>query len=146
MNQIAKASDDSTPVVVVGADGSPGSREALQWAAAYAGKTGADVLLVTAWHYPVMYGTVPAPGVDFETDAQKLVEDVAKEASAQYPTLRFRTLVAPGRAADVLIHAAEDADLLVVGSRGHGAFTGMMIGSVSMHCVGHAPCPVVVVR
>ena len=55
-------------------------------------------------------------------------------------------MVIQGNAAQVLLDVARDADLLVVGSRGHGGFTGALLGSVSQHCVHHAPCPVVVVR
>ena len=55
-------------------------------------------------------------------------------------------MVAEGAAAPVLLEAAADADLLVVGSRGHGGFTGLLLGSVSQQCVSHAGCPVVVVR
>ena len=55
-------------------------------------------------------------------------------------------LVVYGHAADVLVRAAEGADLLVVGSRGHGGFAGMLLGSISQHCVQHAPCPVLILR
>lgn len=132
--------------IVVGADGSPGSREALTWAAHYAEVTGKAVLLVTAWHYPLMYGTVPAPGVDFESGARDVLDDTLKAAEAEFPAVRFETILLPGRAADWLIWASDGAELMVVGSRGHGEFAGMLLGSVSMHCVSHAHCPVVVVR
>lgn len=139
-------SDPAYGRIVVGVDGSPGSHDALRWAARQAEVAGLPVLLVTAWHFPVMYGTVPVPGVDFETEAGKLLDDTLKAARAEFPEVRFETRLVAGRASDALVRASDGADLLVVGSRGHGAFTGMLIGSVSMHCVGHAHCPVVVVR
>ena len=58
----------------------------------------------------------------------------------------MRRHVAEGHPAGVLLAQVEGADMLVVGSRGHGGFTGMLLGSVSQHVVAHAPCPVVVVR
>jgi nucleotide-binding universal stress UspA family protein len=58
----------------------------------------------------------------------------------------LQTEVVEGPPALMLLRAAADADLLVVGSRGHGAFAGMLLGSVSEHCVHHANCPVVVIR
>jgi nucleotide-binding universal stress UspA family protein len=60
--------------------------------------------------------------------------------------LEIDQVVAHGHAAGVLIERSREADLLVVGTRGHGGFTGMLLGSVSAHCVHHAHCPVVVVR
>jgi nucleotide-binding universal stress UspA family protein len=57
-----------------------------------------------------------------------------------------QTKIAYGHPAQLLVKESGEADLLVVGHRGHGAFTGMMVGSVSMHCVSCAACPVVVVR
>lgn len=59
---------------------------------------------------------------------------------------KVQTEIAYGHPAQVLVDATRDADLLVVGHRGHGAFTGMLLGSVSMYCVTNAACPVVVVR
>ena len=143
MRQVEQEADGR---IVVGVDGSPGSRDALDWAARYAEMTGRAVVIVTAWHLPVMYGTVPAPGIDFETDAAKLLGDARKGAKAEHPEVRFETHLEAGRAADILVHVSRPGDVLVVGSRGHGAFTGMIIGSVSAHCVSHATCPVVVVR
>ena len=72
------------------------------------------------------------------------------EAHAQVggiaPDVVVEPLVVQGHAADVLVRAAEGADLLVVGSRGHGGFAEMLLGSVSQHCVHHAPCPVLILR
>lgn len=65
---------------------------------------------------------------------------------AEHSRVEVQTQVIEGHAAPVLIAAARDAQLLVVGSRGHGAFAGMLLGSVSEHCTSHSPCPVVVVR
>ena len=131
---------------MVGIDGSDESRHVLAWAAEYARATGADVALVIAWQYPIMYGEVALPAFDFEAEARGVVDQLAAEFRALYPGVSFSTEVVAARAAEALIHASRDARLLVVGSRGHGAFTSMLIGSVSIHCVQHGACPVVVVR
>lgn len=60
--------------------------------------------------------------------------------------MAVRTQVAEGNPARVLLSAAAGADLLVVGSRGHGGFTEALLGSVGQHCAHHARCPVVVIR
>lgn len=135
----------SRPVVVVGVDGSPSAEAALRWAERYAGSTGADIELVTAWHYPTSYGiAMPLNGWDPEDDANAVVEKAA--AALSLPEERVRTVVAHGSPADVLTRVSADAAMLVVGSRGHGGFTGLLLGSVGAHCVHHAKCPVVVVR
>jgi nucleotide-binding universal stress UspA family protein len=104
---------------------------------------------VAAWQSPAMigysYGWVPLPyeGESIAAAAEKvLTETVAKLSGAPD---RVITAVAEGPPAQVLLKAAADADMLVVGSRGHGTFAGMLLGSVSQHCVQHAPCAVVVI-
>jgi nucleotide-binding universal stress UspA family protein len=67
-------------------------------------------------------------------------------AQSRHPEVTIVSLVVEGHAAAVLVERSEGADLLVVGTRGHGRFTGMLLGSVSEHCVIHARCPVLVVR
>ena len=138
-------------LVVVGVDGSAESIEALRWAARYATASGARVRALLAWHYPGAVGGPPiekAPeAVHEQTDAQmhatldtaiaKAYEGLAGEAEKG---------TAYGHPAQVLIEASKEADLLVVGRHGHGAFTGMLLGSVSIHCVTGAHCPVVVIR
>jgi nucleotide-binding universal stress UspA family protein len=135
--------------IVVGVDSSPGSRTALRWALAQARMTGATVEVVTAWQNPVVYdGWVPAgpDSASLAAVAEKvLTETVADVVGTQDRPVDVRPAVAEGPAAQVLLTAAEGAELLVVGSRGRGAFAGMLLGSVSQHCVQHAPCAVVVI-
>ncbi|WUH95633.1 universal stress protein [Streptomyces sp. NBC_00433] len=140
------------PRVVVGVDGSPGSETALRWALAHAPAQGASVQAVTAWQYPDMYGyswgylpSVPDGG-NFSAAAEKaLVETVARVTAETGSNAEVTTRVIEGHPAQVLRDAARGAHLLVVGTRGHGSFAGVLLGSVSQHCVQHAPCPVVVV-
>jgi len=133
--------------VVVGVDGSPSSVKALRWAVRYAELTGAEVEAVTAWKYPSTYGWAPVIGgeTDFEGDAGQILAWALGQVT-DAPDVLVCPSVIRGDAADVLIRAAKGADLLVVGSRGHGGFVGLLLGSVSQDCVHHAPCPVLVVR
>lgn len=135
--------------IVVGVDSSHGSRNALRWALAQARMTGATVHVVTAWQNPVVYdGWVPAGPDSYSIAAvaeKILAETVADVVGTRDRPVDIRTAVAEGPAAQVLLTAAAGAELLVVGSRGHGAFAGMLLGSVSQHCVQHAPCAVVVI-
>jgi nucleotide-binding universal stress UspA family protein len=134
--------------IVVGVDGSPSSINALRWAARQAKLTGAEIEAVTVWSYPAGYGLAPVSdgAADFEGDAGKVLFEALAEVSGIAPDVVIEPLVVHGHAADVLVREAKDADLLVVGSRGHGGFAGMLLGSVSQHCVQHARCPVLVVR
>ena len=138
-------------LVVVGVDGSAESVAALRWAARYAAATGARVQAMLAWHYPSAVGEAPVgvtpEPIRKETEAQMhetLDAAVGKAYAGQEATAEKST--AYGHPAQVLIEASREADLLVVGSHGHGTFTGMVLGSVSIHCVTSAFCPVVVVR
>jgi nucleotide-binding universal stress UspA family protein len=79
-------------------------------------------------------------------EARALAEDTVREVLGPQPDVPIVTEVHQGHPAVVLVDAARGADLLGVGSRGHGAFTGMLLGSVSEYCVTHADCPVVVFR
>ncbi|MGA2522398.1 MAG: universal stress protein [Acidimicrobiales bacterium] len=136
------------PTIVVGVDGSEASRRALQWAARQAGYRGAELNVVTTWEFPTTFGWAPPypPDFDPEADTRKALEDTVADVLGPSPEIPVRLTVVEGHPAPVLVKKAEGAELLVVGSRGHGAFVGMVIGSVSEHCAAHAPCPVVVVR
>jgi nucleotide-binding universal stress UspA family protein len=130
------------PIVAVGIDGSESSKQPLRWAAKQAKRTGAELVAVTAWHLPEMYGYVSR---DYDVDAANLLDRVLKEVLDPPPSARVTPRVVEGRTAPVLIGASKDTDLLVLGTRGHGGFEGMLLGSVSQHCVHDAPCPVVAV-
>ncbi|MFJ1706664.1 universal stress protein [Kitasatospora sp. NPDC088346] len=134
--------------IVVGVDGSPSSRAALRWALAQARLEGAAVEAVTAWDFPPLSGwglTIPGPQIE-EAARLTLADTVRQEQDAATSPVPVRQRTEYGHPADVLLRAAHGAHLLVVGTRGLGGFTGTLLGSVSRHCVEHAPCPVVVVR
>lgn len=139
---------DQVRVVVVGADGTEAAAAALEWAVEQAERTGSVVEAVSAWQWPANYGAPLVPLSDIhlgETAAQVLAEAVA-EVSLAHPAVEVRQRVVQGNASKVLVDLSQDAELLVVGSRGHGELVGALIGSVSEHCVAHAKCPVVVVK
>ena len=146
------AEGSSAPQVVVGVDGSAESVGALKWAADYAAATGATVTAVLSWHYPAAVGTAPvgvAPKTvsdEVRTHMEQTLDKALSEAFGTATPDNVKTKLAYGHPAQVLVEESRQADLLVVGHRGHGAFTGMLVGSVSMHCVTNALCPVVVVR
>jgi nucleotide-binding universal stress UspA family protein len=149
MREVAAVATEGERVrrIVVGVDGSTASKDAFRWAVDQARLTGALVQAVAAWEYPPTYGwSVPALDSDLAVWAGKALSDSVEEVTASGPPVEVRETTVYGNAAQVLLAAARGAELLVVGSRGHGGFTGALLGSVSQHCVQHAGCPVVVVR
>ncbi|MER7584122.1 universal stress protein [Kitasatospora sp. NPDC097691] len=141
----------ASPRIIVGVDGSPASEQALQWAIHYAEAVGGRVEAIAAWEYPAFYGWAGQSGAiaaaynPEELAGKTLSETVTKVVGAA-PAVQISESVMPGNAARVLLDAAEGAALVVVGSRGLGGFSGLLLGSVSRHLTEHAPCPVVVVR
>jgi nucleotide-binding universal stress UspA family protein len=132
---------------VVGIDGSEESRDALRWALRQARLTGASVDLVAAWRYPVAYSlAVLGEDLGLEGEARKMLAEVLSQVGGDAPGVEVRELVGEGPAAKVLLDTARGADLLVVGSRGRGGFAAAILGSVSLACVMHATCPVLVFR
>jgi nucleotide-binding universal stress UspA family protein len=139
--------------IVVGVDGSDGARRALEWAVEEARLRKAGLLVVHAWHVPpLVAGAAPFDGpMALDADTLERVEKTAEEiverelATVDTAGIEVRRLVVAGSPADALIEAAADADLLVVGTRGHGGFTGLLLGSVGQQVAHHAPCPVVIV-
>jgi len=133
--------------IVVGVDGSTSSKQALQWAVGQARLTGAVVDAVICWLHPVMYGRAPT-SVDRELGhvAEKVLAQAVAEVAGNVPPVKIRENALLGNAAEVLLERSRGAEMLVVGSRGHGGFAGALLGSVGQHCVQHAHCPVVVVR
>lgn len=143
-----------TPVVrprariVVGVDGSEPSEDALRWAVATARVWRADLEVVTAWRprlAPFGAAVVLAPW-DPRRDADTVARGVVDRVLDPQRPATLTVEAVEGHAGAVLTDRARGADLLVVGSRGHGGFAELALGSVSRHCVEHASCPVVVVR
>jgi nucleotide-binding universal stress UspA family protein len=135
--------------IVVGVDGSSSSIPALGWAIHQAELTHASVLVVMAWHVPVAVGwnapPMPPP-YSPNADAESTMESVLEPIRKEHRDVIIESRIVEGHPSPVLIEASRGADLLVVGSRGHGEFVGMLLGSVSDHCVSNATCPVLVVR
>ena len=134
--------------IVAGFDGSPPSLDALAWAARQAVLTGSTLQIVMTWEWPSSYGwAVPIPDdFDPEADVRQAVDTAIAGLRAEHPDLVVDARLVNGHPAPTLVEASKEADLLVVGSRGHGEFVGMLIGSVSTYCVTNAHCPVLVHR
>ena len=138
--------------IVVGVDGSEGSKRALEWAAREARLRGAPLEIVLAWLPSAsIYAGAGWPVVDddmFEgllESARERLELTCESVARALDGLEVESRVVEGPAARTLMDAAVGADLLVVGTRGHGGFTGLLLGSVSAQCAHHSPCPVVIV-
>jgi nucleotide-binding universal stress UspA family protein len=138
--------------IIVGVDGSQASESALAWAARYAHATGGKLVAVLAWHYPSAAGGPPvgvAPEAvtsEVEKSRHEMLDKAIEATCGDMPPSSVERKVIYGHPAQVLLDESRNADLLVVGSRGHGGFTGMMLGSISTHCVTHASCAVTVVK
>ncbi|PRX60611.1 nucleotide-binding universal stress UspA family protein [Nonomuraea fuscirosea] len=133
--------------VVVGYDGSLPAREALRWAAAEAAGRGVPLTVCHAWDWP--YHEWPGELVPLELvrrPAQRLVKAAATWAGRHHPGVAVNTLIDRGSPSVLLTDLSAAAELIVVGSRGHGALQGMAVGSVSGHVVSRARCPVIVMR
>ena len=139
--------------IVVGVDGSENASEALREAVRLAKlEGGAKLSVVNAWHVPGhTYGNafaLPMTNLreEFESSARSIVEKSVAAINGEAEGLDIEQVVEEGHAAKVLLDAAGDADLLVVGCRGHGGFAELLLGSVSHECTRHARCPVLVVH
>jgi nucleotide-binding universal stress UspA family protein len=138
--------------IVVGVDGSPISKLALRWAITQARLTGATIDAVIAWQYPeAMTGNAwvvnlvdDEPG--FGDMAEQELTEAISETAGPDPDVVINPVVVEGWPAEVLLDAAEGADLLVIGSRGRGGFTSALLGSVSQNCAHHATCPLLIIR
>ena len=135
---------DAKPVIV-GIDGSPDSVRALRWAAEYTRRFEAPLQGLITWQVPPVYGDAYFGETDFaglEEESAAVLRDTVREALGEGADITER--VERGHPSDALVQASAEAQLVVVGSRGHGTFTGMLLGSVSLYLVTHARCPVIV--
>lgn len=139
--------DHKRPLIVVGIDGSDSSQEALRAAIRLAEPLNSSVEAITAWSQPIAatgYSISPQP--DWSEDARDTVETTADVVFGKNRPEWFSTAVREGNPARVLISESAGTEMLVVGSRGHGGFAGLLLGSVSAECAEHARCPVLVVH
>jgi nucleotide-binding universal stress UspA family protein len=148
-NSMTGTNSSSSHRIVVGVDGSESSMLALAWAVGQAELTHSSVVVVSAWHWPVTWAWegIPMPedfnpAEDAETELKKVLDPIRQS----HPDVTIEPQLVEGHPAPALIEASTGSDLLVVGSRGHGEFAGMLIGSVSEYCVSNAKCPVLVFR
>jgi nucleotide-binding universal stress UspA family protein len=135
--------------IVVGVDGSESSLAALRWAVRQARLTGARLEIVSAWEWPASYlgwGTPEPPDYDPGDEARRQLDKAISAVLTPGDVIEVGRSVVEGYAAPVLEALSKTADLVVVGSHGHGEFVGLLLGSVSEHCVTHCHCPVVVIR
>jgi nucleotide-binding universal stress UspA family protein len=138
-------------LIVVGVDGSSCGKAALRFAAEEAALRGARLRVVCAWEVPVMafagaWGFPAELISELEEGAKKVVGKALSEVTDLQPQVAGEGASPNGPAARVLLDEAEDADLLVVGSRGLGSFAGMLLGSVSQQVAHGAHCPIVIVH
>lgn len=139
--------------IVVGVDGSTCGRAALVFAARESALRGARLQIVCAWEIsPAVYSGGFAPGLDqptldaFREGAETVVHEAVAAAKELQATIECEGKAVQGQPAEVLLQEARDADLVVVGNRGHGGFASLLLGSISHQVVQHATCPVTVVR
>jgi nucleotide-binding universal stress UspA family protein len=133
--------------VVVGVDGSEPSKQALRWGLFFAQTTGTAIDAVMAWTIPTFAGAGVWPA-DWnpELDAAHALHGAVTEVLGEHPPVAVRETVVEGGAARVLLGASEGARILVVGSRGHGGFAGLLLGAVSAACAEHASGAVLIVH
>jgi nucleotide-binding universal stress UspA family protein len=140
------------PRVIVGVDGSPSSIGALRRGLRIASALGLPLEAVAVWHYPNVYGgysgEVYVPSVDVLSDgAQEMIDDTVSAVFGDAPRPSwFHESIREGQTARALLDESEGAEMLIVGSRGHGGFAGLLLGSVSEACAEHGTCPVLVCR
>ena len=131
----------------MGVDGSESSRDALRWAIEQARLTSASVDAVMAWRYPAAtFDRMAGAEVDFESTNRDALTEMLAQAGGPQSGVEIRPVVTEGHPADVLLRASSGAQMLVLGSRGLGGFVSAVLGSVSLQCVLHAHCPVLVLR
>ncbi|HEY3293053.1 MAG TPA: universal stress protein [Candidatus Nanopelagicaceae bacterium] len=138
----------SDHVIVVGIDGSDSSKNALRWAVRLAPSLGATIHAIVAWEYPIVFGLeggVPGVWKPDET-AKEILNHTLDSVFGKERPAGFKGSISQGHPTFVLLDASKDAEMLIVGSRGLGGFSGLLLGSVSSSCAERAECPVLVVH
>jgi nucleotide-binding universal stress UspA family protein len=144
----SRSDSTATPqgAIIVGYDASPSSLAAVRRAVSLGSQLQRDVRVVVAWHMPISYSGFPLTGWSPQDDAQQMLEALASTLFPQGVPSSFTAVSVEGEPAKVLINESVGAEMLLVGSRGHGGFAGLLLGSVSSACAEHATCPVLIMR
>ncbi|MBC7591359.1 MAG: universal stress protein [Salinibacterium sp.] len=137
---------ENTSPILVGVDGSEPSIDALRRAVTIARALATPVEAVTTWEYPAMSDGYFPDGWSPERDAGLILDAAIRTAFPDGAPADLRRTILHGSAARALIDHSETASMLVLGSRGHGGFAGLLLGSVSAACAAHAHCPVLVMH
>ncbi|MBN3498725.1 universal stress protein [Arthrobacter pascens] len=132
------------PTIVVGVDGSPQSILALRWAVVLAPIMGAGIRAVTAWEFDIPFGRLTPAVQNPDHIAQQVCSSAVEQGLGAANSPAVEQVIRQGPAAKVLIDETRQAQLLILGSRGHGGFEGLLMGSVSTSVAEHAKCPVLV--
>jgi len=135
-----------TDRILVGVDGSRSSIDALRYAARIASAFDAPLEVVTSWYYPPYMDYTVVTEWSPEEEAQLILQQAVEDAFGSAPPEGMKRTLYPGPPARTLIKLSETAGMLVLGSRGHGGFAGLLLGSVSAACAEHAHCPVLIVH
>ena len=135
--------------IIVGTDGSEHSLSAVRWALREAAIRGIPVDVIHSWHFtpmvdPMGIAIIP-PTTEMQAAAKSVLDGVMKKIEHDRAGVVVNEIVAQGSPVSTLLSAARNAEMLVVGRRGHGGFVGLLLGSVATQVVHHSPCPVVVV-
>ncbi|QEE61766.1 universal stress protein [Salinibacterium sp. dk2585] len=138
--------DTDSARIVVGVDGSEESIAALRHGARLADALDAPLEAIAVWDYPLMIDPAYSANWSPEADAETILSEAVAEAFEGSPPRGLTQLVLQGSAARRLIEQSAKASMLVVGSRGHGGFAGLLLGSVSAACAAHAHCPVLIIH
>jgi nucleotide-binding universal stress UspA family protein len=135
--------------IAVGTDGSPGAEVAVEFAAREAAAHGAALRIVAAWEVPPSVlsagGVTPDVYASFEEEARRIAHEAAARVAEVEPQVQVEERVLEGHAGNTLVDETKTADMMVIGRRGHGVLTELLLGSVSHQVADHAKCPVVIV-
>lgn len=145
----SRNSGTSADEVVVGTDGSPEADSALEWAAAEANRRAVSLRIVHATGLRARVGSKPLPAASQNLVtgiARTLLDDARDRVTGKYPELDVVVTLVHDQPAEAMVSASQDAALAVTGTRGHGGFAGLLVGSTSLRTAAHTSCPFVVVR
>jgi nucleotide-binding universal stress UspA family protein len=137
--------------VIVGFDGSPGAEHAIQAAFEAANARSSELIAIRAYELPLVwggYGVSPeyVDPTEIEAEERQSLDEAVATWREKYPNVPVKTVVARGSAARVLVGVSKTAQLVVVGTRGHGGFAGLLLGSVGQQLLHHAESPVLIAR